>query len=373
MRRGINRRQFLRMSGGAVLSAAVASACRQTDVARETSGAGDGEVEAASSILWATNEAYSRPDMVDPFQEQSGIKVDLEIFSDVAEIVSKLKTGGSGIAGFLDGSYHAAESFDAGILEPIDLSNVPNYEAHLIPSFKDSKAHVFDGEVYGVPITWGTDSMAYNRDAVGGDLDDLSALWDPQFKGKIGMPKGLHESVIVAGIYAGVEDPFAMTSDELEEVKSLLIEQKPLVRTYWTEIGNLTNLFASGEVVVAWAWVPVLELRQKADIDMVWAVPSQGQLGWYDANFVSKEATPDQKIAFERFMNYTLGPYYGRVLADDIGYRTTSTAAIENIDPAMRKELDLDNPSAFLEGAHYWRPPNDPSAYEAVMNAVLNA
>ncbi|MBK5232152.1 MAG: extracellular solute-binding protein [Thermoleophilia bacterium] len=334
---------------------------------------GGGNAAASDSILWATNEAYARPPMIDPFTQESGIKVELELFSDVTEIASKLKTGGTGISGFVDGSYHAVDSYDAGVLQPIDLANVPNYEKYVLPTFRNAKAHQFDGKVYGIPMDWGTDSVAYNGDSIGSGIDDLAALWDPQFKGQIAMPAGLLEMVIVGGIYAGVDDPFDMSDDELAKVRELLIEQKPLVRTYWKEIGELTSLFASGEVQIAWAWAPVLELREKADIDMVWVVPKQGQLGWYDANFVTSEATPEQKKAFEQFANYVIGDTYGVKLAEEVAYRTTSQAAIDNIPKATQKELDLTDPDAFLNNVNYWIAPKRPKAYEAVQNDVLNA
>lgn len=369
-----NRRRFLQMSGGAAAAFALSS-CGKTDVSGgggATTGGGGGD-EAADSILWATNEGYARPDMLSPFETETGIKVNIEVNDDPAAVTAKLRTGGTGITGYTDGTYHVREAFEADLLVPIDLSNVPNYETNLIPEFKDSPAHVWEGEVYGIPMSWGTDSIAYNRDRIPGTIDDIGALWDPAYKGRIAMPAGLFESVIVAGIYAGVDDPFAMTDDELAKARELLLEQKPLVRTYWKLIGDLTNMFAAGEIDIAWSWVPVLELREKADIDMAWAVPKQGQLGWYDANFVTKEASPEEKLAMEQFMNYTLGDTYGKVLGEQISYRTTSKVAAEQLPEDLRKELDLDDPAAFLANANYWVAPDRPKEYQRVMNDVLNA
>ena len=66
-----------------------------------------------------------------------------------------------------------------------------------------------------------------------------------------------------------------------------LIKQKPMVRTYWDRLGDLTQQLATGEVVVAWAWEPAFEPRRD-DIDVRWAFPKQGQLGWYNACYTSK-------------------------------------------------------------------------------------
>lgn len=364
-----DRRRFLQMGGGAALSLMLAS-CGQSDVG---GGGGSSSGGGADRTLWATNEGYARPDMLAPFERASGIDVKVEVNDDPAAVTAKLRTGGTGISGFTDGTYHVREAYEAGLLVPVDLANVPNYDTNLMAEFKRSKAHVFDGEVYGVPMSWGTDSIAYNRDKIAGTIDDIGALWDPAYKGRIAMPSGLFESVIVAGIYAGADDPFAMTDDELRKARELLLKQKPLVRTYWKLIGDLTNLFASGEVHIAWSWVAVLELRERAGIDMAWSVPKQGQLGWYDANFVTKEASADEKLAFEKFCDYTLGDEYGVVLGEQIGYRTASTTAAAALPDDLRRELNLDDPAAFLKDANYWVAPDRPKAYAAVMNDVLNA
>ena len=362
----MSRRRLLQLGGGAALSIALTS-CGKSSI----TGAGGG-TGASGSINWGTNEAFGRPNMIQPFTDDTGTKVVVEV-GDSTEFIAKLRTGGSGLAGYTDGSYTMQNSFESGLLQPIDLSKIPNYKTNLIADFATAGAHEFDGQVYGIPADWGTDSVAYNHDKVSGSIDDIAALWDPQFKGRIAMPSQLHESVIVAAIYAGVDDPFTMDDDELAAVQDLLLKQKPLVRTYWSKIGDLTNLFASGEVDIAWAWIPVLELREKADMDIRWSVPKQGQLGWYDANVMAKDIDPEAKEAYEAFLNWTLGDSYGVSLADEAGYRTTSTAAAAKLPEDTRKELNLDDPSAFLNNTTFWIAPDRPDKYEAVMSTVLNA
>ncbi len=50
-----------------------------------------------------------------------------------------------------------------------------------------------------------------------------------------------------------------MDAKELAEAKKLLIAQKPHLRTYWQTIGDLTNLFATGESHLRLFWrVPMM-------------------------------------------------------------------------------------------------------------------
>ena len=65
------------------------------------------------------------------------------------------------------------------------------------------------------------------------------------------------EAIAIAAMYVGIprERIFKMDDKELAECKKACISQKKLLRTYWNSISDLTNLFASGEVVCAFSWV----------------------------------------------------------------------------------------------------------------------
>jgi spermidine/putrescine transport system substrate-binding protein len=368
-----DRRTLLKRGAGLAIggsfAAQVLAACGSTNTAGGGSAGGGG---GGGSVLWATNEAYAKPDLINAYEKASGSKVRLQLFSDTAEVTSKIKTGGTGIETYVDGSYNSAISYEMGILEPVDLSRVPNWK-NVISPFRKPDGMEFDGRPYGVPFIWGTNSFAYNRDKLGHDINDLAALWDPAYKGKIAMPNALAESPQVAAMYLGIERPWDMNDDELKAVKEALLKQKPLVRTYWTEIGDLKNLFATGEVLLAWAWIPVLELKKEAGIDMVWGVPKQGQLVWWDGHFIPKGVEGKELDKVYDFIDYTLGDDYGVTLAKETGYRTTSQAAIGKMSPSQQKSLDFTDISAFLKNGVWFQPPTSPKKYEQLWNSVVNA
>jgi len=326
---------------------------------------------AERKITWGTNEAYSRPEMLQPFTEATGIEVDTALFSDPAELVTKLTAGGAGVDMMIDGSYHVDITHRAGVIQPLDRSAIPNLDA-VIPAFRNAEGLSFDGQAYGVPLLWGTDSIVYRGDMVDGEINDIAALFDPKYAGRIAMPGGLLESLIVGAIYLGIEKPFDMDADDLDAVAELLIKQKPLLRTYWNDIGDLKNLMATGEVVLAWGWAPVLELA-KDGIDIRWGFPSQGQLGWYDACYLTTEAEGQAKSDCEALMNYLLGDSYGVMLGEEAGYRTVSEKAIAEMPAEMRDSLSLDDPMSYLDSATWWVTPSDEQAYKDAWNRVLNA
>lgn len=322
-------------------------------------------------IVWGTNADYAQPQMLKPFEEKTGVTVGTQYFADPSELIAKISAGGAGVHLLTDGSYHSQITYDAGVLKPIDTAKLTNWDA-LLPQFKAAGGLSFDGKPYGVPYAWGTDSMVYNREALGTEVDDIGALFDPKYAGQIAMPNGLFESIVATAVYLGIEKPFAMGKPELDEVTKLLIKQKPLVRTYWTSIGDLKNLMATGEVTLCWGWKMLLEL-QKDGIDVQWAHPKQGELAWYDAAFLTSEAEGETEAEAMAFLDYLIGDTYGLRLGEDIGYATTSTAAIKAMDQKTVASLDLDKAGAFLDRAVWWTAPENPDAYQAAWDKVLNA
>lgn len=374
----LDRRRFLR--GGAHLAGLVAlgglaAACRSTITDTGTAASSSDPAvpasEPATSFVWATPESYAQPGMLQPFTTEHGIDVETELFSDVLELFPKLTTGGTQITGLVDGSYHSELTYEAGLLQPLDLANIPNYD-NVIPAFQAAQGAVFDGQVYGVPIAWGTDSIAYREDRTGGVIDSIDALWDERFAGKISMPAGIHESIFVSAIHLGFENPFSLDEDQLKAVEEDLVRQKPLVRAYWKQIGELKDLFATDEIALAWAWTDVLALARRG-VPIRWADLEQGQLGWYDANYVLAEASAEEKLAMEMLIDYTLGDSYGVILGEEVAYATPSLAAIERMPEELADGLNLTDPEGFLANAVWWTVEREPKAYEETWQAVLNA
>lgn len=115
-----------------------------------------------------------------------------------------------------------------------------------------------------------------------------------------------------------------MDDKELAEAKKLLIAQKPLLRTYWQTIGDLTNLFATGEVTAAFSWrVPFDELKGKMKVAM--AKPKQGIMGWCDCFAMPANLSDEKTEVASKFIDYLLGADSASEIAEKGNYATTSS------------------------------------------------
>jgi len=282
-----------------------------------------------------------------PFADLAKAKVNIgfrpSFYSSSDEMVAKLRGGGTKLFDMVVPAQHFVSlSVRAGLFEPLDPAKM-TYRKELFTEFQDDPNWTVDGKLYGVPFVWGANAMAFNR-KVTGDIDSIGALFDPKWKGRIALRDDAEDTLCMAALLLGIKDPTNMDEKALQEVKKLLISQKPLLRAYWKNIADLQNMLASGEVVVAWAFLNVIEPLKKAGIDAGWTWPKEGALGWSEA--VSAVKGTKKLALVEEYANFTLSPEHGEMMARNLGYAPASKVAVDRLEPQLVTDLGID-PKAF--------------------------
>ena len=236
------------------------------------------------------------------------------------------------------------------VLEPIDPGDLPHF-ADMFEYWQNAPFYWQDGQLMAVPNIWGSDSIIHNLEELP-SVDSVAILFDESLKGKVSMPKNGVESVAVAAMYLGLPDPFNPSDEDLKQIKEALLAQKPMVRSYYEGIGDLVNLFTSGEVTAAWGWLSVFTQVNDAGTPVGWAVPKEGQIGWSNGNAVLKEAG-DQELA-TKFVDFNISPEYLQPMFDQLGYRTTNKVFTETLPAETIAALGLDDPETLLAGLVPW-------------------
>ncbi len=217
-----------------------------------------------------------------------------------------------------------------GLAQPIDEGKIPNLryvDPRLLEPFKK------DGRLYSVPISVGMYCLLYNKNRVSPEPDSWGVLWDEKYKGKILMPDYGIYAVQMTALYIG-DDPY--NPKKWDEIKELLIQQKPLVKKYWSSYEEAMQLFISEDV-----WVGLLTAGRaiRAAKEYNWpgtfTVPKEGAMTWIDSQFIAKTSqNPD--LAHE-FINFSLSGEAGAKFIEIEKYKHVSSAALEKIAPEDRK------------------------------------
>lgn len=161
-RGSVTRRHFLGVTGLGAATAVLGAAMPGLRP-RPAFAAGD----IGDRVVLATWPNYHDQANFDAFTDATGAFVQINVFGSNEEMLAKLQAGGSGWDVYVPTNYTITTYVSEGLIEPLDVSRLPNYDAASFdPRFSD--AGTVDGVLYAVPKNWGTTGYAVNTAHDGG-------------------------------------------------------------------------------------------------------------------------------------------------------------------------------------------------------------
>lgn len=133
--------------------------------------------------------AYLPEQALQRFKDETGIKVKYDIFDSAEALDSKLLTGGSGYDVVFPASSGLARAIQAKAVQPLDRTQLPHL-GNLDDELLAKLASADPGNQYGLPYTWGTVGVGFNRQALeqrlpGVPLNSLDLLFKPEYASKL--------------------------------------------------------------------------------------------------------------------------------------------------------------------------------------------
>ncbi len=211
-----------------------------------------------------------------------------------------------------------------GAIVPLDPGRIPNWK-NVLPVYNEGGAAAstirHGGKVVAVPYISNADSLAYNYDKIGSELDSWEALFDPQFRGRAAMQNDFGPTLTNTAIYLkqsgkqDIVDASSMTPAEVKGVCNFLIDlkKKGQFRTFWDGFQNGVSLLASEEVLVSSCWEPVqIVAGKKSKRDIRYGTMKEGHQVWNNVFMLTKGGRArGMDDAFYKLMNVYLSTWFG--------------------------------------------------------------
>ncbi|MCB1759486.1 MAG: extracellular solute-binding protein [Gammaproteobacteria bacterium] len=326
----------------------------------------------AETLRLLTWGGYAPQEVIELFQQETGIEVKVTK-SNNEDMISKLRaTGGAGFD-LAQPSQDRISSAQAefNIYRPIDLARIKS--DLFIPSMLEAtvKNTSIGDKVYGVPHVWGTSGLVVNRKAAP-DVRDYTDLCDDALAGRVSYR--LKRPTLIAFAFALGEDPFAAYGDRaqyariLEKVSARLTECKPNVKKYWSGSDDLLNLIRSGEVVAAMAWDAGGWKLNKEDPDTTFVAPKSGALGWIDTFALPRKSKAED--AAYQWINFVMRPDIAAKITAESSYFTASKGASALVEKEQTRRFEESFPQAAIDNIK-WYPPV-PAGLEEMEGKVLD-
>lgn len=334
------------------------------------SGASGVYAEGTLSLL--TWKGYAPHNLVNKFQEETGVTVKVT-FSNNEEMIAKLRaTRGAGFD-LAQPSQDRISSVQAkyGIYQPIDYSKIKTDQ--IIPSMLEAvkKNTLVDGKSYAVPFCWGTSGLIVNS-KFAADAKDYTDLLNEKYKGRVSYR--LKRPTLIALAFAQGDDPFAKYGDAeaykalMEKVGQSMIDAKPVVKNYWTNGDALLQSMRSGEVHLAMAWDGGGWKLHAENPDIDFVAPKSGALGWIDT-FALPAKAKNTDAAYQ-WINFMLKPENAAVFTNQEKYGTASKGAINLTEKDVRANFDRTFPPEAVDNIK-WYPPV-PAKLEQIEGLILD-
>jgi putative spermidine/putrescine transport system substrate-binding protein len=191
-------------------------------------------------------------------------------------------------------------------------------------------------------------------------------IYDAKYKGKLSTADNPITIADVA-LYLGIKDCYNLNDAQLARIKTTLLAQKPLLRKYWADAGDLEDAFKHGEVVASNAWPLMTSDLRKAHFPIGETIPKEGATGWADTWMVSR-SSPNVDLAM-KWIDYMIGPQGQLGVINVTNYSGASRTVLKALGPARVKALHMDN-LAYFDQLHMWSEPANYAAWVKVWNDV---
>ena len=239
-------------------------------------------------------------------KEELGItvKVNYSTFASNESMYAKVSSGSTRYDVIIPSDYMIERMVKEEMLEPLDLSKIPNYE-FIGDAFKGENVYYEcnSEETYSIPYFYGMIGIIYNTSIVDGDDEQLGSwdlMWDEQYKGDILQFNNSRDAFGTAQYKLGLD-----VNDETEENwrKALneLLEQKKIVQGYVMD--EIFNKMQSGSAAIAAYYAGDYLSMYEDNEDLAFFYPEEGTNSYIDAMCIPKNAAnKDLAHAYINFM-----------------------------------------------------------------------
>jgi spermidine/putrescine transport system substrate-binding protein len=268
-------------------------------------------------------------DTLDEFTAATGVTVtyaeviqdDPSWFNAISPIIRHGEYIGYDVMVVTDG-FQFSELVTLGELTPLDQSMMPNFYRYASKTYQHRS---FDpGNTYSMPWASGSTGIAWNPTYIKEPVTSLNDLWNPAYKGHVGMMSDVQDTGNFGMLKLGIE-PVGSTAADWRAAAKVLTQQRDagLVRGYYQQ--SYLQALVSGQTWISMAWSgDIFQQNLAGGTQLKFAVPDEGGNLWTDNMMIPKYAQ-NPKAAM-MLMDWYYQPKIAAQLTEWINYITAVPA-----------------------------------------------
>ena len=264
------------------------------------------------------------------------VKVNYSTFASNESMYAKVSSGSTKYDVIIPSDYMIERMIKEEMLEPLDLSKIPNYQ-YIDDSFKGENIYYECGreELYSVPYFYGMIGVIYNTSIVKENDEQIGSwdlMWDEQYKGDILQFNNSRDAFGTAQYKLGLD-----VNDEDETKWRLaldeLLKQKKIVQGYVMD--EIFNKMQSGSAAIAAYYAGDYLSMYENNEDLAFFYPQEGTNSYIDAMCIPKNAL--HKDLAHEYINFMCSHDIAMANALYTYYASPVTTVVE--DPEYQDEM----------------------------------
>lgn len=248
-----------------------------------------------------------------------------------------------------------------GAIAELDVSRIPNWanvEERYLEGGAAADTIRYEGKIVAIPYISNADTLAFNHDVIGEELNTWEALFDEQFKGRAAMQNDFGPTLTNTAIYLkqsgkqDIENPSDMTEAEVKGVCQFLIEKKKAgqFRTFWDGFQNGVDLLASEEVLVSSCWEPIqIVASRRSGKDIRYGTMKEGHQAWNNIVMLTMGGKErGMEDAFYKLADLYLSTWFGARTLAGLGFTPQMKGVVEYVE-SNTDDFDADTRAQITE------------------------
>ncbi len=299
---------------------------------------------------------HTDPVLLEPFEKANDAKVNIKTIESTGmafAILDQSKPGDWDI--FAIDGIDVRKMIDKGLASPLDEAKLPL--ADLSPELSLNQFVTRDGKRYAVVEKYGTNSFSINTDKVAaGDARRLSTMWDPKYKGRIGLTDYYLPVIAMAALALGKKTD-ALTEADLPAIKELVLKIRANAKAV-LDVASGSTQMATGDIdllVGGGEWVSAGLAKDNPKLDF--AIPDEGAIAWTQAAGIFA-ASPRKELA-HKFIEYVMSPEGQSRLATSSCFWGVPLNRKAALDDTARKLLHFDRQAEYLKRLQLYPTPDE--------------
>lgn len=250
------------------------------------------------------------------------------------------------------------------LVNSLDLEKIPFYQ-DLHHSLRYSKWSQFDGRIYAVPWAWGPTGLLYDSDQVQ-EPESWNIFWDPRYKGKVSLWDDI-SMIWVTALALGHTNVYNLTHEQLEEVKSKLLELNGQVYSYYDGEQQEIELLSSGKALIANSWFDPSARLSAYGKKFKMKIPAEGAVGMFDSYLLSRNSKLHDIST--SYIEHQISPEVQLQMSRTTGLAPSNIETLALMSQDEIKALHLDDQNYFRKML-LWNVMPRKHLYEQLMSEV---